>query len=121
MKWCAAFVINLVNVQLHMLSEKVETERLVTLRCDMQAISAINIRHVRVRPHFVDHKLYKLVVAMVRRKVEGGKLFVCVRVYPALHTNVVEAATGYILVPMFQGVAVDGLEALSVVFKRGKR
>lgn len=117
MKRRASFVVYLVNIQILMLSKVIKADGLVSLCRDVKAVSPVHIRDVDVCSHFVDYNLNQLVVAVVRCKMEGGKFLVCVRVSPALHADIVEAAAGNILVSMFKRVAVHSLEALCMVLE----
>ena len=78
----AAFVVYLVNVETLVHRKVIKADRLIALSSDMQTISAVDIRDVHVRTHFVDHQLDELEVAMVRCEMECGELFISVRVNP---------------------------------------
>ena len=57
MKWCATFVIYLINIQALHHSEIIKTDRLISLGSNVEAVSAINVRDIDVCTHFINHEL----------------------------------------------------------------
>lgn len=76
MQGCTSSIVDVVNVHALDPREVVQGARLVALRSDVQHISTVDILHVDVCSHFIDHHLDELEVAVVSREVESRELLV---------------------------------------------
>ena len=108
----AAAIVCLVDVHVLDLGKVVQRAWCVTLRCNVEDISPINILEIDVCSHLICHQLDKLKIAVVSCKVKGRELFVSRRIDPVLqclHIHVVDIV-GF-------GVLVNKFEALGMVFE----